>query len=712
MNTKMRVKTYEQIKKERAAMIKQKQKAINDILITVKNNPKFAKLLSYSFTSLDKMITPPNSDVRLNAKLIIESGGIEVLRDIAFKNKNNEQLCKQIADIILKLTSLYDNYTDHELALKFVEAKGHEAVIDLLLSKNKGAGSIPLIKCIYNLCQVPQLINKLIHAKLEETIILVNYLYSDDIIAIKMNLDIIKKVSNQKAGRVFLINKGIIPSILMLIKKFCNNGDNNAVLKGLIIVDNICRNDEGKKEVKNAGAPQILCDVIERFSESARIINKSAKILSKIMTKSDLEVLLEKLRNCSSKLDNDDSQKIINETKDSLALVSNLMFVDELAKIVCLPNNFDMLVLLFNKLCKIDLVNKRPGYVKDYMQTKKHFLTLFKRAFDYMPEYLDKNNEKGRPYAELINTINNCIKKNWNITLSNVEKLEKEGDKESDLKSLKNAFKGLFTSYSDIIKQNNDRKKEEEKKDHDWIELLNYLVGDIISNGQKYFGEDEKPNYSASNILKISDDIVNNFYDECLNLPSNIKKCFSYIKSVIGFSDNWKTLKNDLEVIYNIIKNEAHESELKRDIIPVITKFMNNKYKFRNPNLINLNILDDYLTPEFVSEYLLKKPDSKQNPNLCINYVSAINSVMAKPFYKSSTLLKKSGNIEELEKDIDNDQKEPNDEELEKKIIKKGSALLKRLIPLEEFLRQVKEFRKNANAFDPDSNKVEVKIRR
>ena len=69
MNTKMRVKTYEQIKRQQEAVIKQKQKAINDVLTSAKNNPKFAKLLSYSFTSLDKMITPPNSDVRLNAKL-------------------------------------------------------------------------------------------------------------------------------------------------------------------------------------------------------------------------------------------------------------------------------------------------------------------------------------------------------------------------------------------------------------------------------------------------------------------------------------------------------------------------------------------------------------------------------------------------------------------------------------------------------------------
>ena len=100
MNTKLRVKTYEQIKREQETVIKQKQKAINDVLTSAKNNPKFAKLLSYSFSSLDKMITPPNSDARLNAKLIIEGGGLDVLRNIAQKNLHNEDLCKQIATII------------------------------------------------------------------------------------------------------------------------------------------------------------------------------------------------------------------------------------------------------------------------------------------------------------------------------------------------------------------------------------------------------------------------------------------------------------------------------------------------------------------------------------------------------------------------------------------------------------------------------------
>ena len=704
----MRVKSYEQVKKEKEALLNTKRKAINDILTSAKNNPKFAKLLSYSFGSLDKMITPPQSDVRLNAKLIIEQGGIEVLKSIALKNIHNEELCKQIAEIILKLTSLYEG-VDQELALKFVEAKGHEAVIEMLLSKDKGPGSVPLIKCLNNLCQVPQLINKLLNAGLAETIKLVNDLYSDDIQVISMNLDTMKKVSNQKTGREFLIKKGIVPSILLNVKKCSDSLESGAVFNGLIVVDNLCRNDEGKKEVKDADAPLILCDVVENFSESAKIINKSANIFTKIMTKSDLEIELEKLRNCSDRLDKEDAQEIICLARDSLSLVSNLMLVTELGKIVILQVNFEMLIQLFYKLCKIDLVNKKPCYIRDYLMAKKHFMTLFRRAFDYMPEILDSDSPTSEQYTILKETINNCVKKNWETAKSNVEKLEKEGDKNGEVEPVKNSFKSFFASYNLIIKQSYDRKKPEEKKDMTWIELLNYLVGNIIINGKKYFGVDEKPNYAASIVLRIAMFTIKAFPDKCLNLAENLRKCFPYIKSVIGFSYNWKTLRNDLDVIYSTIKDENHESELKRDIIPVIVKFMEDKYKFRYPNFISLNILDDYLIPEFVSYLILGKYNIKKNPNFGLNYVNAINSVMAKPFYPSSTILKEADYDDD--KDEEDDTKEPKNEETEKKITNKGSMLLKRLIPIEEFLRQVKEFKKNSNSYIQEANKVEDTLR-
>ena len=704
----MRVKSYEQAKKEKEAQLNTKRKAINDILTSAKNNPKFAKLLSYSFGSLDKMVTPPQSDVRLNAKLTIEQGGVEVLRSSAIKNISHEDLIIQIAIIILKL--IYsDEGVDQELALKFVGAKGHEAVIEILLSKNKGPGSVPLIKCLNYLCQVPKLINTLLNAGLAEAIKLVNDLYTDDIQVISINLDTMKKVSNQKTGREFLIKRGIVPSILQNVKKCSDSLQANAVFNGLIVVDNLCRNDDGKKEVKEADGPIILCDVVENFSESPKIINKSAKIFTKIMTKTDLENELAKLKTCSDRLDKEDVQEIITIGRDALELVSNLMLVDELGRIVCLEINFEMLIALFYKLCKIDLSKKTIIYISYYLMFMKYFMTLFKRAFDYMPEILDKNTEKGKKYVILIVTINNCIKKNWQICKTNVEKLEKDGDKNGELQPLKNSFNSFFASYNLIIKQAYDRKNDEEKKEQTWIELLIYLVGEIIINGKKYFGVAEKPNYAASNILKISDIIIQNYPDHCLTLPEKLKNCFPYIKSVIGFSDNWKTLTNDLDVINNTIKNEPHESPLKKDIIPVIVKFMEDKYKFRYPNLICLYILDDYLSPEFVTLIILGKYNLKENPNFGLNYVNAINSVMVKPFYTSSTVLKEADYDEDKE-DVD-DSKEPKNEETEKKIIKIGSILLKRLIPLEEYLKQVKEFKKNANSFVPESNKIQDTLR-
>ena len=71
---------------------------------------------------------------------------------------------------------------------------------------------------------------------LAETIKLVNDLYSDDMPIVSTNLDTMKKVSNQKNGRDFLIKKGIVPSILKTIKKCTDKGESNAVFNGLIVI--------------------------------------------------------------------------------------------------------------------------------------------------------------------------------------------------------------------------------------------------------------------------------------------------------------------------------------------------------------------------------------------------------------------------------------------------------------------------------------------
>jgi hypothetical protein len=49
----------------------QKEETIKSVINTVKQNPKFIKLLVYSLNSMDNLVSPPNRDIRLNAKIII-----------------------------------------------------------------------------------------------------------------------------------------------------------------------------------------------------------------------------------------------------------------------------------------------------------------------------------------------------------------------------------------------------------------------------------------------------------------------------------------------------------------------------------------------------------------------------------------------------------------------------------------------------------------
>ena len=169
MIPKAKVKTFEQRKREKLAELKKKEDNIQNVLDSAKNNPKFVRLLNYSLNSIDNLITPPNHDIRLNSKIIIEKGGIDILRPIAMQNLDNEEIVQHIAEIIWKLISVYDN-VDQELAQLLVQFKGHEAIIELLLSKNKGPGSLALIRCLNGLTQVPQLISKLLDAGLADTI--------------------------------------------------------------------------------------------------------------------------------------------------------------------------------------------------------------------------------------------------------------------------------------------------------------------------------------------------------------------------------------------------------------------------------------------------------------------------------------------------------------------------------------------------------------
>ena len=201
---------------------------------------------------LQRSLSPPNSEIRLNSKIIIDLNGINILKDLAIINIQKEEIVYQIAIIIWKLLNIKQNLIDQELAKNFIEKDGHESVIEILLSKKQGKSILPLIKILNDLCNVPKLIEKLLKSGLAETIKLVNDLNVNDLNIIYLNFDTIKKVSNQKIGREFLIEKGLVSSVLKNIQN-CSKFDQKGkvVICGLNVLENLCKNENGKNTIKN-----------------------------------------------------------------------------------------------------------------------------------------------------------------------------------------------------------------------------------------------------------------------------------------------------------------------------------------------------------------------------------------------------------------------------------------------------------------------------
>ena len=58
-----KTKELSKLAQNKQNMMKQKEEQINNVITTLKSNPKFIKLLTFSLNSLDGFITPPNRDI-------------------------------------------------------------------------------------------------------------------------------------------------------------------------------------------------------------------------------------------------------------------------------------------------------------------------------------------------------------------------------------------------------------------------------------------------------------------------------------------------------------------------------------------------------------------------------------------------------------------------------------------------------------------------
>ena len=646
-----RIKTFIERKNEESLLLKKKEEQIKNTLATAKNNPKFTKLINYSMTSLEKLISPDNSEKYINIRSIIKLDGIKILSNVASANVHNDELINEISGIMCKFLS-YDDPKNNELSKYFVEKDGHMDIYQLLISIKNEKGIKSLLEVIYKLVQVPKLVNSLLNTGLVETLKFLNDNHGNSIQINDILYKIASKITNHRKGREMLLNSNLIPGGLSYLEKNLKSKNMECIFNGLMIFDNICKDEKGRELINSYKTFNDI--LIECFNDS-QIIHKIIKIYSKIGTVKDALEKIEKIKNifCSLKNNINEINEYMIDLKESLNYLSNFMIVEDIGKAVSSIENMKAIIDLFSLLYSIDLQNKDKTFLIDFLSLMKEFMIIFKRMIEYDAEYLEENNNKGKLFLPITNNVLKCGKKNWEGIIPFFES--------EDKKEIVEIFKSFFSPYCEIFVSIYYKLFSDNLNNNEIISLLEYILEKFIFNAKEYLYKDEKLNYYFSLLLKIINDMIKKKIDNLDNLYNHLINCFDYFKEIITTNENYKTLSNFIDLIYNLIKSNKN-SQINEDIIPIIINIMIKKPKFRYPNLINLRILDNYLTQEFIQKLHIKKnkkdiknkenendnnEEIDNNPNYNLDYVFAICSVMVKGLYEISDQDKEKKNINE-----------------------------------------------------------------
>jgi hypothetical protein len=216
----------------------------------------------------------------------------------------------------------------------------------------------------------------------------------------------------------------------------------DSVLCGLAVLDNLSRNEEGKKAIKDAGGIDCLTEVLDAMGYDDYILKMCSKIYGKIATVEDMNAQIELLKTFYEKVKAEGIDGVnLQEVNKCLVLISNFMLVDELGKQLQNLENFKILEGLFQEIQKSNLEGKDIGILKIYVLINKCFMQIFYRLFSLQMSVYDKKTPAGKEEENLINTIQNSVKKTWEIA----QKLT-----EQDILEI---FYSYFSSYGEIIIQ-------------------------------------------------------------------------------------------------------------------------------------------------------------------------------------------------------------------------------------------------------------------
>lgn len=364
-----------------------------------------------------------------------------------------------------------------------------------------------------------------------ETVKLINDLYYDDFEAICLNFDTLKKISNLKVGREIILKKNLIPNILKNIKITSAYKKPDVIITGLQILDNISRSEEGKTILKQNEAIENISSILDFFQNNDEVLRIGAKIYSKISTPEDALILIEQIREIQIKEDYSD----LKELEKALVLISNFILVDDILNVLTQPENLQVIKKIFDSISTLDLKNKTKEYMENYILLNKYFMIIFHRLFNILPKFFEDEEIKAN--------INKSILVNYQA----VCEITKQNFILGEAKSFSLAFSEYFSSFADLFEKNYQNKNPEES-----------LIVDIINiiKTESSFLEEDKPNYSASRILKIANRIKSE------SVKKLFEDMFNYMITSVKISENIETLGNLFEILADYYSNKFNECQI------------------------------------------------------------------------------------------------------------------------------------------------------
>ena len=163
------------------------------------------------------------------------------------------------------------------------------------------------------------------------------------------------------------------------------------------MLDNLSRNDEGKKAIKDAGGMECLSEVLDAMGYDDYIRNICSKIYGKIATEEDMKAQIELLKGYYEKIKAEGIDGVnLQEVNKCLELISNFILVDELGKLLQSPENFKLLEGIFEEMQKANLEGKDNLILKLNVLINKFLLQIFYRLFSLQTGVYDKKTQGRR----------------------------------------------------------------------------------------------------------------------------------------------------------------------------------------------------------------------------------------------------------------------------------------------------------------------------